>query len=150
MAAGVPATGRETGAGPVLRNHHPERDGELALGFLDLLEVDFLGGWRAPRRARGGRHLEKRSEHRPRPQGVFSVWTISSPLAAFSETGSIGIVLRANWNHAPMWDRARLTLIWWRIWVETIAAAQPGSLWQSPLVPVAKVPETLLGDPPSS
>jgi uncharacterized protein (DUF433 family) len=30
-------------AGPVLRNQHPERDGELALGVLDLLEVDFLG-----------------------------------------------------------------------------------------------------------
>jgi uncharacterized protein (DUF433 family) len=27
----------------VLRNQHPQREGELALGFLDLLEVDFLG-----------------------------------------------------------------------------------------------------------
>jgi uncharacterized protein (DUF433 family) len=30
-------------AGPVLRRQHELRDGELALGFLDLLEVAFLG-----------------------------------------------------------------------------------------------------------
>ena len=30
-------------AGPVLRRQHALRDGELALGFLDLLEVAFLG-----------------------------------------------------------------------------------------------------------
>jgi uncharacterized protein (DUF433 family) len=30
-------------AGPVLCRQHPLRDGELALGFLDLLEVAFLG-----------------------------------------------------------------------------------------------------------
>lgn len=30
-------------AGPVLRPQHPVIDGEVALGFLDLLEVDFLG-----------------------------------------------------------------------------------------------------------
>jgi uncharacterized protein (DUF433 family) len=30
-------------AGPVLRPEHELRDGELALGFLDLLEVAFLG-----------------------------------------------------------------------------------------------------------
>lgn len=30
-------------AGPVLHRQHPLRDGELALGFLDLLEVAFLG-----------------------------------------------------------------------------------------------------------
>ncbi len=61
-----------------------------------------------------------------------SMRTRTHERAAFSETGCIGIVLRANWNHAPMWDRARLTLIWWQIWVGTIAAAPPGSLWQSP------------------
>ncbi len=30
-------------ASPILRHQHPIRNGELALGFLDLLEVDFLG-----------------------------------------------------------------------------------------------------------
>ena len=51
-------------AGPVLRRQHSLREGELALGFLDLLEVAFLGrivqaaarrgrvtGWRAIRTA---------------------------------------------------------------------------------------------------
>jgi PIN like domain len=52
--------------------------------------------------------------------------------AAFTDTGCIGIVLRGDWNHAPMWDRARVTLRWWRTWVAQIAVAAPGSLWQCP------------------
>lgn len=51
---------------------------------------------------------------------------------AFTDTGCIGIVLLGHWNHAPMWDRARVTLRWWRTWVEQVEAAAPGSLWQCP------------------
>ena len=34
---------RKAPAPPVFKRQHEPRDGELALGFLDLLEVDFLG-----------------------------------------------------------------------------------------------------------
>jgi PIN like domain len=52
--------------------------------------------------------------------------------AAYIDTGCIGIILRGNWNHAPMWDRARLCLRWWTTWVEQVRTAQPGTLWQCP------------------
>jgi PIN like domain len=52
--------------------------------------------------------------------------------AAFTDTGCIGIILQGQWNRAPMWDRARVTLRWWRTWVEQIGVAEPGSLWQCP------------------
>jgi PIN like domain len=52
--------------------------------------------------------------------------------AAFADTGCIGIVLRGRWNHASLWDRARLSLLWWPIWVQQIQAAQPGTMWQCP------------------
>lgn len=52
--------------------------------------------------------------------------------AAFIATGCIGIVLRSTWNHAPMMERARLTVLWWETWVQTVAEAKPGSLWQCP------------------
>jgi len=52
--------------------------------------------------------------------------------AAFVDTGCIGIVLRGNWNHASLWDRARLSLMWWRVWTAQVQVAPPGSLWQSP------------------
>lgn len=52
--------------------------------------------------------------------------------AAFTETGCIGIVLRGNWSHASMWDRAMLSLAWWEVWRTTIGTASPGSLWQCP------------------
>ncbi len=52
--------------------------------------------------------------------------------AAFTQTGCIGIVLRGRWNHASLWDRARLTLVWWTTWVPQAQAAPPGSLWQCP------------------
>ncbi len=50
---------------------------------------------------------------------------------AFSDTGCIGIVLVGEWNHASMWDRARMCLIWWTTWVEQIEQAAPGTLWCS-------------------
>jgi hypothetical protein len=52
--------------------------------------------------------------------------------AAFTDTGCIGIVLRGGWNHASLWDRARVSLLWWTTWVEQVRAAAPGSLWQCP------------------
>jgi hypothetical protein len=52
--------------------------------------------------------------------------------ASFIETGCIGIVLRKQWNHAAMWDRARLTLIWWKTWITSVAIARPGTLLQCP------------------
>jgi hypothetical protein len=52
--------------------------------------------------------------------------------AAFRETGCIGIVLRGDWNRASMWNRARLSLMWFPIWRETIVTADPGTLWQCP------------------
>lgn len=52
--------------------------------------------------------------------------------AAFRDTGCIGIVLRGQWNHAPMWDRARLSILWWRTWVEQVRTAEAGTLWQCP------------------
>jgi hypothetical protein len=52
--------------------------------------------------------------------------------AAYIDTGCIGIVLRANWNHAPLWDRARFCLRWWPTWVEQVRTARPGTLWQCP------------------
>ncbi len=52
--------------------------------------------------------------------------------AAFLETGCIGIILRGHWNHASLWDRARLSLLWWRTWVAQARNASPGSLWQCP------------------
>lgn len=52
--------------------------------------------------------------------------------AAFTATGCIGIVLRGDWAHAPLWERAVLSVMWWPYWVETIESAQPGTLWQSP------------------
>ena len=52
--------------------------------------------------------------------------------AAFTATGCIGIILLGGWNHATMWDRARMTLRWWRTWVEQISEAEPGSLWECP------------------
>jgi hypothetical protein len=58
--------------------------------------------------------------------------TRSHERAAFTETGCIGIILRTQWNHASLWDRARLSLIWWRAWVECAQKAAPGTLWQSP------------------
>ncbi|MBY0339145.1 MAG: hypothetical protein K2X11_21205 [Acetobacteraceae bacterium] len=52
--------------------------------------------------------------------------------AAYGDTGCVGIVLRGSWNHASMWERARMTLLWWTAWRETVAAAAPGTLWQCP------------------
>lgn len=52
--------------------------------------------------------------------------------AAFMDTGCVGIVLRGNWNHASLWDRARLSLLWWTTWVTQVRTARPGSLWQCP------------------
>ena len=52
--------------------------------------------------------------------------------AAFRDTGCVGIVLRGGWNQASMWDRARLSLAWWTVWLETVHAATPGTLWQCP------------------
>jgi hypothetical protein len=52
--------------------------------------------------------------------------------AAFVDTGCIGIVLRGQWNHASLWDRARLSLLWWTAWVTQARTAPPGSLWQCP------------------
>ncbi len=52
--------------------------------------------------------------------------------AAFSETGCIGIMLCGHWNHASMWDRARLSLVWWETWMETVTSSDPGRLWQCP------------------
>jgi len=52
--------------------------------------------------------------------------------AAFTDTGCIGIILLGQWNHAPMWDRARLTLRWWRTWVTQIGEAPSGSAWRCP------------------
>ena len=52
--------------------------------------------------------------------------------AAFTHTGCIGIVLRGQWAHAAAWDRAVHTLCWWSVWVETVAGAAPGTLWQCP------------------
>jgi hypothetical protein len=52
--------------------------------------------------------------------------------AAFVDTGCIGIVLRGHWNYASLWDRARLSLLWWTTWVEQVRAAAPGLLWQCP------------------
>lgn len=51
---------------------------------------------------------------------------------AFTDTGCIGIILMGHWNHASLWDRARLSLIWWTTWIAQIEEAQPGSLWRSP------------------
>lgn len=61
-----------------------------------------------------------------------SMRTRTHERAAFSDTGCIGIVLRGQWNHASMWDRARLSLLWWTTWMHVISAATPGSLWQCP------------------
>jgi len=52
--------------------------------------------------------------------------------AAFTDTGCIGIVLRGGWSHASMWDRARMSLLWWTVWVGTVSASAPGLLWQCP------------------
>jgi PIN like domain len=52
--------------------------------------------------------------------------------AAFVDTGCIGIVLRGQWNHASLWDRARLTLVWWTTWVAQARETRPGSLLQCP------------------
>jgi hypothetical protein len=52
--------------------------------------------------------------------------------AAFKATGCIGIVLRGDWNHASMWDRARLTLAWWPVWLETVRQSAPGAMWNCP------------------
>jgi hypothetical protein len=52
--------------------------------------------------------------------------------AAFVDTGCIGIVLRGKWNHASLWDRARVSLMWWTTWSALARAAAPGSLWQCP------------------
>jgi hypothetical protein len=52
--------------------------------------------------------------------------------AAFGDTGCIGIILRGHWNYASLWDRARLSLLWWTTWVAQAQAAPAGSLWQCP------------------
>ena len=52
--------------------------------------------------------------------------------AAFVDTGCIGIVLRGQWNHASLWDRARMSLLWWSTWVAQAQQAHPGTLWHSP------------------
>ncbi len=52
--------------------------------------------------------------------------------AAFVDTGCIGIVLRGHSSQASMWDRARLSLLWWTTWTAQAHAAQPGSMWQCP------------------
>jgi len=52
--------------------------------------------------------------------------------AAFTDTGCIGVVLRGTWNHASMWDRAHMSLLWWNVWVTTVSASAPGWLWQCP------------------
>lgn len=61
-----------------------------------------------------------------------SMRTRAHERAAFIETGCIGIILRQHWNHASMMDRARLSVLWWETWVQTVAGAKPGSLWQCP------------------
>jgi len=43
MVAGLLSTSGKAAAPPILHQQHELRDGELALGFLDLLEVAFLG-----------------------------------------------------------------------------------------------------------
>ncbi len=62
--------------------------------------------------------------------------------AAFTDTGCIGIVLRGEWNHASMWDRARLSLHWWQTWIGTVSSAAPGSLWQCPWLSKPKALKT--------
>jgi len=52
--------------------------------------------------------------------------------AAFHQFGCIGIILRQNWNHASLWNRAHHTLLWWPIWQQTVQSVVPGTLWQSP------------------
>ena len=52
--------------------------------------------------------------------------------AAFAQTGCIGIVLRGHWAHASAWERAICALRWWSVWVETVAGAPPGFMWQCP------------------
>jgi hypothetical protein len=52
--------------------------------------------------------------------------------AAFGATGCIGIILRQQWNHASMMDRAQHSVLWWETWVRTVAEAKPGSMWQCP------------------
>ena len=61
-----------------------------------------------------------------------SIRTRHHERAAFTTTGCIGIILRGNWNHASLWDRAIYSLHWWPTWVETVKAAPPGTLWQCP------------------
>ena len=52
-------------------------------------------------------------------------------LSSRPATGTPGILM-LPWNHASLWDRARLSLLWWPIWVQQIEAVQPGTLWQCP------------------
>jgi hypothetical protein len=61
-----------------------------------------------------------------------SMRTRTHERAAFVDTGCIGIILRGQWSHASMLERARLSLIWWSIWVNTVEASEPGMLWQCP------------------
>ena len=51
-------------------------------------------------------------------------------------------VLRGEWNHASMWDRARLSLHWWQTWIGTVSSAAPGSLWQCPWLSKPKALKT--------
>jgi hypothetical protein len=61
-----------------------------------------------------------------------SIRTRAYEHAAFVDTGCIGIILLQHWNHASMMDRARLSVLWWETWVQTVVEAKPGSLWQCP------------------
>lgn len=61
-----------------------------------------------------------------------SMRTRAHERAAFIDTGCIGIILRKQWNHTPLMERAQLSVLWWNTWVQTVAEAKPGSLWQCP------------------
>lgn len=61
-----------------------------------------------------------------------SMRTRAHERAAFQATGCIGIVLVGGWNHAPLLERAQLSLVWWETWAEAVAVAAPGSLLKCP------------------
>jgi hypothetical protein len=90
-------------AGPILRSQHPLIDGELALGFLDLLEVAFLGQiveaarrrghapqWKAIRKAAETARRRFGSEH---PFALKRLHTDGRSIfaEAASETGDPGL-----------------------------------------------------------
>jgi len=59
--------------------------------------------------------------------------------AAFVDTGCIGIVLRGHWNYASLWDRARLSLLWWTLMGRT---GEGSRAWLAVAVPVVGEAET--------